>query len=106
MYNMEKAIYDETIRICFKNCRKRKKFQRVFKRWSQEERDNFLNGLNVRISNAKEIKVYFRKKYNSLGMLIKSDEYPIRFKEGVNFTYGEREDYISSWIISRRTPLI
>ena len=104
--NIEKAIYNEMVRCCFENSKKRKKFQRVFKSWTQEERDNFLKGLNIRISNAKEIKVYFRKKYNSLGMLIKSDEYPIRFKEGVSFTYGEREDYISSWIISRRTPLI
>lgn len=106
MRNLEKAIYNEMIKCCFINSKKRKKFQRVFKNWTQEERDSFLRGLGVYVRNARTIKVYFRKKYNSLGMLIKSDEYTIRFKEGVGFKYGEREDYISSWIISRREPLI
>ena len=106
MYNIEKAIYNEMIKCCFENSKKRKKFQRVFKCWTQEERDDFLKGLGIYVRNARTIKVYFRKKYNSLSMLIKTDEYETAFKEGVCFTYGQREDYISSWIISRREPLI
>lgn len=82
--NIEKAIYNEMIHCCFENSKKRKKFQRVFKSWTQEERDSFLKGLGIYVRNARTIK----------------------FKEGVGFKYGEREDYISSWIISRREPLI
>lgn len=105
MRNIEKAIYNEMIRCCFINSKKRKKFQRVFKNWTEEERVNFLKGLGIRVAKPRTIKVYLRGK-STLKILIKSDEYPIKFKERVNFTYGPREDYISSQIISRREPLI
>lgn len=105
MRNIEKWIYMEMIRCCFSNSKKRKKFQRVFKNWTQEERDSFLKGLGIRVAKPRTIKVYLRGK-SSLRLLIKTDEYEVGFKERVNFMHGEREDYISSQIISRREPLI
>jgi len=76
---MDRKEFNEMIKICFSNSKKRKKFQRVFKNWSQEERDSFLNGIDICERNAREIRIYLNKKYNILYFWIICEKYTIKY---------------------------
>jgi hypothetical protein len=80
MFNeIEEKMFNEMIKVCFSNNKKRKKFQRVFKSWTQEERDGFLNGIDICGLDARELRVYYNKKYNELYFWIICPKYTIKY---------------------------
>ncbi len=106
---MDKKEFKELIRICFGNNKKRKKFQRVFKSWSLEERRNFLKELNIWISTPISIKVYYNKKNNTLRVSVVTPDY--RSKDVVGVTSGylgnsRFGDVVFANIMSHKEPLI
>lgn len=96
---MEKKLYMEMIRCCFENSKKRKKFARVFKNWSQKERDDFLAGIDIYVRGAYKIKMYLDKQQNILyfyivceNLNVYSIKYVTRLYHGNGELYSEELD--------------
>ena len=80
MFNkFEEKIYNEMIKICFGNNKKRKKFARVFKNWTQKERDDFLAGIDIHENGARELRVYYNNKEKELYFWIICPKYTIKY---------------------------
>ena len=99
---MEKKLYMEMIKCCFENSKKRKKFARVFKNWSQKERDDFLAGIDIYERGARELKIYLSKKYNILYFWIICEEFTIKYITRLYHGNGE----LYSDVVSFESPLI
>lgn len=105
----EEKVYNEMIRVCFSNSKKRKKFQRVFKSWDLEERRNFLRGLDIYVSTPISIKVYYVKRNNTLKVSVLTPDYRSKDIVGITRDYignGRFGDVVFANIVSWKTPLI
>ena len=107
--SIEKTIYNEMVRCCFINSKKRKKFQRVFKNWDLEERRNFLRGLEIYVSTPISIKVYYVKRNNTLKVSVLTPDYRSKDIVGITRGYignGRFDDVVFANIVSWKIPLI
>lgn len=101
----EEKIYKEMIHCCFINSKKRKKFARVFKNWTQKERDDFLAGIDIYVRGAYKIKIYLDKKQNILYFYIVCENFNVYCIKYITRLYHKHGELYSD-VVSFESPLI